>query len=135
MGRDIVERQPAFALGGVAAPDRDKSRQPPVTGAIDRPHDDGRCVDGRQFRPDEQLHACRLGRDVHADGAGQAVAIGDGNGAIAEFAGPRRQFIGVRRSLQKGKIRAAMKLGIWLRRCGRRLGNGTSFCRLMFRHG
>ena len=82
----------------------------------------GRIV-GRDFGADHQRQTIFLGGGVRPHHAGQRVAVGDGQRLIAQGDGPGHQFVGMRSSFEKRKVRFAMQFGVGQGdRAGRRHG-------------
>ncbi len=61
---------------------------------------------------DQQFQALPLGLFMSPHHAGQAVAIGDGDGFMAERSGGDHQLMRVRRSFEEGEIGGDLKLDV-----------------------
>jgi hypothetical protein len=95
MGGNVVEGQPAFALGGGAAAEAEQPGQPAIRGAIGAPDQERRRIDRRELGADQQLDARIAGGDMGADHAGQAVAIGDRQRRVPQLGRPGDQLLRV----------------------------------------
>jgi hypothetical protein len=112
MRRDVIEIEFAFPLRGAAAAEGEEAAEAAVGGAVGGEENDRRCVQGEDLGPDDQLEPRLLRRDMHPHGAGEGVAVGHRNRAIAQFRCPGDEFIGMRRPLQEGEVRLAVQFGI-----------------------
>lgn len=116
---DVGHVDAALALERSKAPAGDEPRQPAVGWAVGGKQDEGRAVEGRDFGADDQLEGpvgvCGVvfpGGDVGPDGAGERVAIGDGEGFVAQGGGLVDELFRMRRSAQEGEVGQAIELGV-----------------------
>ncbi len=112
---DVVEMDCALSFGHAQATAGDQSREAAVGCPAGGVEEDGRGVLGDDLGADEQLQVRLFGCAVHSHGAGDRVAIGDGQGVVAEFGGALDQFVGMRRPAEKGEVGFAVELGVGLR--------------------
>ena len=84
MGLHVAPCESALALGSAPPPDGQKARKPPVGGAVGGQAERARPVLEVEAGADDQGDAATARCGVGAHDAGQAVAVHDGNGAVAE---------------------------------------------------
>ncbi|HEX9660198.1 MAG TPA: hypothetical protein VGA18_07845 [Rhodothermales bacterium] len=64
------------------------------------------------FDADDEPYPAGLGGAVHADDPGEGVAVGDGEGFVAQFGGPLDELLGMRGPAKEGEVAFATKLGV-----------------------
>jgi hypothetical protein len=63
-------------------------------------------------RPDDQLDGMFLGGGMRAHHPGQAVTVGDGDGAISQRLGGDHQLVRIRCPFEEGEIAGDLEFGI-----------------------
>jgi len=82
---DVLQVDRAPALRRSSATAGDQPTEPPVRGPIGREQHEWGGVDGRDFGPDQQVQVVLFRGQMSPDHAGQGVAVGDGQGTVAEL--------------------------------------------------
>jgi hypothetical protein len=128
--RELLPAQKGLALAAAGVPEREQTTQIPVArGALDQQQQrTRRGVRGRRLErdvgPHDRVQPRGLGGLKETRRAREAVAIGEGQGAVAEVGGAGDQVFGVGGGLQEGEGAAAAQLDV-VGRGGR--GHGREF--------
>ncbi len=104
--------EPAFALGGAALAESEQPGQPAIGGAILGKGEEARAVAEIEPAADHETDPDLLCRLVRAHDAGEAVPVGDRDGAMAEGRRAQHQLGRMRRPAQKREIGGDLQLGI-----------------------
>ena len=109
---DVAEVERALALGRAQSTAGDQARKPRVGGAVGREQHNRGSIERREFGADQQVQLMLLRGHVGPHDAGQRVAVGDGQGRVAEFGGTLHQLFGVRRAAEKREVGEAVEFGV-----------------------
>ncbi len=122
MGGEIVEGEVAGALGGAAVADRQQARQPlvgvEVGGIGEQRIAVARLETGADqeldllFRRRRMLLVIFLDRRIGPHHAGQRVAVGDADGAVAEVERLQRELARMRAAAQEAVVGGDLQLGV-----------------------
>ncbi len=104
MAGDIGEREHALSLGGAALAAGQQAAEAAIGGAVGRQCDEARGVGEIEAGADDELETDLLGGEMGAGGAGEGIAVGDGDGGKAESLGGRHQFLGVGTAVEEGEV-------------------------------
>ena len=107
---DIAQRQFAFAFLGAHLAEAQEPRQAPVALAVDRVSEQARRVGKVEAATDQRLEPRALAGAVHADDAGERVAVGDADPIHPQLERAQHQLDRVRRAAQEGEWRGDAKL-------------------------
>ena len=102
---------PALALGGMHAAARQQGGQPAIGGAAAGPGQPLRAVVEPEAAADPEGQAGRLGRDMAADHAGEAVQVADAEPGQAERLRGLHQLLRVRGAVEEAEVGPGAQLG------------------------
>ncbi len=102
----------ARAFLGAALAARQQAAQPAIGGAVGREAEQARRVRQIEAAADDEAEVELLGGGMGAHHAGERVAVGDGDGAVAELARAQHQLGRMRGAAQEGEIGGDLQLGI-----------------------
>ncbi len=112
MRRDIGVIELALALPGAPLADGEETREATIGGAIGGKTKQAGAVAEIEAAGGDEADADHLGRLVGAHDAGKRIAVGDGEGPMAERGGGHRQLLGMRGAAQEGEIAGDLQLGV-----------------------
>ena len=92
MGEQVFFGYEALALGAGAAAERDQARQAAIGRAVGRVGEKALAAGEIEPCADDQVEPDLLGLGMGAHDAGQRIAVGDGNGLMAEKGGLRDEL-------------------------------------------
>ena len=123
----IIAGDMTLALGRPAFAHRQQPRQPAIGGPAHGKTQHAEATGEVELRADHQPQPKPPRRAMGPYHPGQSIAVGDGDGAVAERGGGGNQLIRMGRTAQKAEIRRHLKLGV-----GRGAGHANTPCRYHF---
>ncbi len=120
MRHDIGIVEMAASLRRTLLADRQQARQPAIGRPVRRIAEQAPAVAQVEAAADDEADAGLLRRLMRAHHPGQRVAVGDGEGGVAERRGGHRQLLRMRAAAQEGEVAGDLQLGVAGHRAARR---------------
>ena len=111
-GDKILEVEPAFALRSPAFAERQQPAQAAIGRAVGRIAEQAGRVGEVEARADDEAQPGLFGGRMGAHDTGERIAVGDRDGAVAQFERPGNQFLGMRGAFQEAEIARHLQFGI-----------------------
>ena len=112
MRHDVGELEQALALAGAPLAERQQLREAAISRLVGGPGKERRAVGEVEADAGEKAQAQLLRLDVGADDAGEAVAVGDGDGGHAQLVSAQGQLLRVRGTAQEAEVGGYLELGV-----------------------